>query len=96
MRITAFESTPNPNALKCAVSSGAASPTAPSPLRSYRSAEEASADPLAAALFTIDGVTNILITPSWLTIGKRPDAEWKSLKPKIKRTIEQWGGGHAD
>lgn len=62
-------------------------------IRSYRSREEAFDDPIAAALFAIEGVTNVLITPTWLTVGKRAEVEWRSLKPKIKRALERCGGG---
>lgn len=93
VRITSFESTPNPNAIKCELGGGDTAPLAGGAIRSYRTREEAATDPLAVALFAIDGVTNVLITSAWFTVGKRPEVEWKSLKPKIKRAVERWGNG---
>lgn len=96
MRVIGFESTPNPNALKCLIEGEAAGCDAggqvptnrKAPARSYRSAEEAAGDPLAEALFALDGVTNVLAMPGWVTVCKRSDAVWRSLRPKIKRVIE--------
>lgn len=96
VRVTGFESTPNPNALKCLMGGDASGRDVgghtPSirdgPARSYRSAEEAAGDPLAEALFAVDGVTNVLVMPGWVTVCKRADAAWKPLKPKLKRVIE--------
>lgn len=94
MRVTGFESTPNPNAMKCVVVGAVDAAVAGGgpAIRSYRSAAEAGADPLALALFGIDGVANVLISGGWITVGKHAEAEWKSMKPKIKRAIES----HAD
>lgn len=79
-RITTFQPTPNPNALKCILDAPLAGP-----VRSFRSAAEASADQLAGALFAIPGVTSVLISGGWLTVNKAPDMDW----PKIKRAVEE-------
>lgn len=96
MRVTGFESTPNPNAIKCLLEGDATARDATEqtgrerqgPARSYRSREEAAGDALAEALFSLDGITNVLVMPGWVTVCKRADAAWKSLKPKLKRMIE--------
>jgi predicted hydrolase (HD superfamily) len=95
MRVTGFESTPNPNAIKCVVAGSVSEAVVSNAhaIRSYRSAAEAGADTLAVALFGIDGVANILIAAGWITVGKNADAEWKSMKPKIKRVIESHTDG---
>lgn len=91
IEIAAFESTPNPNAVKCLLT-GAALPERSPPLSvSARTREQAASHPLAAALFELDGVTGVLITPAWLTVNKRADADWRTLKPRIKRAVKQWG-----
>ena len=79
--VTSFESTPNPNAVKCLVEPG------PGTIRSYFSADQAADDPLGLALFSIPGVTNVLIHQSFISICKSPDARWASLKPAIKRVL---------
>jgi len=80
--VTSFESTPNPNAIKCLVS--------PSPTirpRSYFSSDTASDDPLASALFAIDGVTNVLVHAEFVTVSKEPQATWAGLRAKIERVL---------
>ncbi|MFM9957643.1 MAG: NifU N-terminal domain-containing protein [Phycisphaerales bacterium] len=87
LEIASFESTPNPNAVKCVLAGEALPPGAANV--SARTPEEAGVHALAAALFALDGVTGVLITRAWLTVNKSPDAEWKSLKAKIKRAVAQ-------
>lgn len=82
--VTEFQTTPNPNALKCILS---ASP-APQGPRSYLTKEAAANDPLAAALFAIPGVRNLLIHHGWITIGKDPAADWKPLKRELQRVLK--------
>ena len=72
--------TPNPNALKIVL----ARPLDGGP-RSYRTPQDAADDPLANALFAIEGVVGLLLMNSWLTVNKSPDISW----PKLKRDIEQ-------
>jgi hypothetical protein len=86
--IREFHDTPNPAALKCVLDRPVAplSDAAPRP-RSYRSAAEAAPDPLAAALFRLPGVTNILIADNWITVGKSADVSWKNLKPALEKAL---------
>jgi hypothetical protein len=81
--ITQFQETPNPNALKCALDR----PIAEVP-KSYSSASAAAGDPVAARLFSIPGVTNLLIHPTWITVNKSPDVPWKSIKPAVAKALE--------
>ncbi len=81
-RVTSFEPTPNPNALKCMVE-----PSPASSPRSYFNAGQAADDALAAALFDVDGVTNVLIHSAFITVGKRPDASWKSVRAGVERAL---------
>jgi len=82
LRVKSFQATPNPNAVKC-VLEGRLDP-AP---RSYFKAEEAASDPLASSLFAIPGVTNLLLQPDWITVGKAPDADWKPIRAAIERVL---------
>jgi hypothetical protein len=79
-----FQETPNPNALKCILDR----PAADRP-RSYFAAPEAAADPLAARLFAIDGVTNVLINADWVTVGKRPDAPWPRIRAAVQKVLRE-------
>jgi len=82
-KIIEFVSTPNPNAMKCVLDVPLGSGT-----RSYFSAASAAGDAHAAALFAIEGVTNVLIHESgWVTVSKSPDVAWPALKKKIERTL---------
>lgn len=85
--ITEFQSTPNPNALKCILSQQLpAEPLARSP-RSYFNSSDAQTDPLASKFFALSGVTSILITPDWITVVKVPDVKWSVLKPQIESVL---------
>lgn len=79
-----FQQTPNPNALKCVLNRPVGGGR-----RSYFNAEEARDDALAAALFAIPGVTNVLIQGDWVTVGKSPGADWKSIQPSIERVLRE-------
>ncbi|MEM7621770.1 MAG: NifU N-terminal domain-containing protein, partial [Planctomycetota bacterium] len=82
-RVTRFESTPNPNALKCLVE------PSPGPVpRSYRAADEAAGDDVAEALFEIPGVTSMLIHEEFITVVKSPAARWKPIRDAVKSTLK--------
>lgn len=87
-RVREFQETPNPGAIKCVLEG----PIAPLPgaelkPRSYRTAESAHADPLASRLFGVPGVSNVLIASDWVTIGKSPEASWKSVKSAVEQAL---------
>ena len=56
--------------------------------RSFRDAASAQADPLADALFAVEGVTNVLINGDWVTVNKTPQAEWKRVKRGIEKALK--------
>jgi hypothetical protein len=87
LKVRTFQDTPNPNALKCVLNRRVAE----SP-KSYFKPEDAAADPFAASLFAIPGVTNILIHSDWITVSKRPDADWKSIKSGLERVLHDTPG----
>lgn len=80
-RITRVERTPNPNAIKCLVEPG------PGAIRSYFNAEQAAGDPLASALFAVEGVTNVLIHQAFISINKAPDADWAPVRRGIEQAL---------
>tara|TARA_Y100001933_G_C18870837_1_gene509887 strand:+ start:395 stop:679 length:285 start_codon:yes stop_codon:yes gene_type:complete len=93
MRLVGFETTPNPNAMKCVIEG-----TDPaSPVRSYFNAAQAqeAGDGLACALFAIPGVTNVLVHTAFVTVGKAPDAKWAPIRRSV-RAVLQRHGDHAD
>ncbi|HVU65234.1 MAG TPA: NifU N-terminal domain-containing protein [Phycisphaerales bacterium] len=89
--IVEFQTTPNPNALKCILDrplapASIASSERPA-LRSFRSAGEAASDPLARALLGVAGLTSVLIADGWITINKSPAAAWPSIKKEVQRVL---------
>jgi hypothetical protein len=80
--VRAFQPTPNPNALKCVLDRRIADRP-----RSYFRPEQASADPVAAGLFAIAGVTNVLISGDWVTVNKSSEAQWPAIKSAVERVL---------
>jgi hypothetical protein len=84
--ITRFEPTPNPNAIKCMVE------PSPGPVpRSYFNAAQVDPadDPLASALFQIEGVKTLLIHTRFITVNKSPDAPWPRIKKAVEATLTE-------
>jgi hypothetical protein len=79
-----FQATPNPNAGKFVldrkVLEGGGS-------RSFSSAAQASAHPIAKALFELAGVASIFMVSDFVTVTKTADAEWSALVPDVERAI---------
>lgn len=80
--VTRYQSTPNPNALKCfldgRISDGP---------RSFRSPAEGAGDPIAAPLFAVPGVAGLLFNGDWMTVNKQEGADWPALKLGIERVL---------
>jgi hypothetical protein len=81
-----FQPTPNPNAGKfvCGrtIVEGRSS-------RSFYDAGQAAADPIAAALFELDGVASIFMVEDFVTVTKQPSADWGELIPRVIETLER-------
>lgn len=86
-RVLKYQETPNPNALKVYLDRRAGGS-----IRSYFRPEEAAADSMAAAIFAVPGVTNVLINGDWLTVNKSPGAPW----PQVKQGVEAALAGAAE
>lgn len=80
--ITQFETTPNPNAMKCWLDR----PISDRP-RSFLDAQAAAADPVAEALFSQAGVTTLLFNGQWITVNKQPDQDWSAVKRCVERVL---------
>jgi Fe-S cluster biogenesis protein NfuA len=77
------EATPNPEVLKFLPGRDVLGEGS----RDFRSAEEATASPLAAELFGIDGVERVHFGADFLTVGKGRDQDWAHLKAPILAAI---------
>src|SRR5687768_6111228 len=78
-KIADIEDTPNPDAKKFVLKE----PLTWGVSRSYENAAEAAADPLAAALFGIDHVTNVFYVDRWLTVTQDGAADWRELSREL-------------
>ena len=84
-KIAEIEPTPNPNAMKFVLKE----PLTWGLSRSYASAEEAQNDPLAAALFGIDHVSNVFYVDHWITVTQDGGADWKELLRRLATPIRE-------
>jgi NFU1 iron-sulfur cluster scaffold homolog, mitochondrial len=82
-RIDDIEDTPNPNAKKFILRE----PLTWGIARSYENAEQAKDDPLAAALFAIDSVTNVFYVDRWITVTQDGGADWRVLSRLVAEPI---------
>ena len=82
--ITRYETTPNPNALKCWLDR----PISDRP-RSFLNADMAADDPLALRLFADAGLTTLLLNGDWITINKPADAAWPAVKKAVEAALAQ-------
>ena len=83
-KISEIEPTPNPNARKFILKE----PLTWGVSRSYDNAAQAADDPLAAALFDIEHVTNVFYVDHWITVTQDGQADWpellRALAPPIR------------
>lgn len=86
LEVKAFESTPNPNAIKAVVDG-----VTGDRVRSYFTAEQAAGDALGEALFAIPGVSNVLIHTGFVTVCKVAGAGWGPIKAGVKRALREHG-----
>jgi len=79
-----FQPTPNPNAGKFVtdreVVPGGAS-------RSYHDPAQARGDALGEALMALDGVASVFMVEDFVTVTKRPEADWQELIPRVEAAI---------
>ncbi len=82
-KIAEIEGTPNRNALKFILKE----PLTWGVTCSYDNAEQAKDDPLAAALFDIDHVTNVFYVDRWITVTQDGGADWQDLAREVADPI---------
>lgn len=80
--VTEFETTPNPNALKCRLDQSIS--THP---RSFLNPTMAKDDPIAHALFTEAGAVCVLMNGDWITVNKHASADWRAVKSKVREIL---------
>lgn len=77
-----FETTPNPNAIKCVLDTPRVGD-----IVSAGSPGEANGDLLALELLAITGVTRVLLHTEFIAVSKSPDASWLTVKRAIIRVL---------
>jgi len=77
-----IQPTPNPNAAKFILDRKIAD----QPI-SFFNADQAAGHPVAARLFCINGVSNVMLLGDFVTIGKRPQASWAEIKGKVAAVL---------
>lgn len=85
MNVIDIEPTPNPDALKFILDGsvlGAGS-------RSFDTPASAAQDPLAAALFAVNGVQSVFYMAQFVTVTKTPSVTWTDLQPSVINAIKK-------
>jgi hypothetical protein len=81
-----FQSTPNPNAGKFSadrrIVEGKAS-------KSYYGPAQAADDPVARALFALDGVASVFMVDDFVTVTRQPGMPWEALIPRVIEALER-------
>jgi Fe-S cluster biogenesis protein NfuA len=77
------EATPNPATLKFLPGK----PVLGSGTKDFRNAEAAAVSPLAAALFSVSGVTGVFLGSDFVTVTKTDDQDWQHIKPAVLGAI---------
>jgi hypothetical protein len=78
-----FEPTPNANAYKV---------TVPSPFCNGSrivSTPEKATTPVAKALISVPGVQSLFFLNDFVTVTKKPEADWDSILPLVKAALEK-------
>ena len=77
------EPTPKPNAMKFT----ADRVLNDGPTKTFYDAEAAQADPVAAALFALDGVTGVMLLANFCSVNKSAEADWDALAPQVETIL---------
>ncbi len=87
------DDTPNPLTLKFTPGKDVLGPDGGA--REFRSAEEAAASPLAAAIFSVEGVSRVFLGSDFLTVTKHAgDLDWRHLKaPVLAQIMDHYTSG---
>jgi NFU1 iron-sulfur cluster scaffold homolog, mitochondrial len=87
-KIDNIEETPNPNAVKFILKE----PVTAGTTRSFHSAAEAAADPLAGPLFAVGDISSVFYMDRMITVEKADEADWDDLLPRLAVPIRAAAG----
>jgi Scaffold protein Nfu/NifU N terminal len=71
-----ISTTPNEHALKFTIDRQAIE----SGHKTFANAQEAAESPVAKALFSLEGVASVFLMADFITVTKKPDANWDNLQ----------------
>jgi hypothetical protein len=80
--VITVDTTPNPNAVKFTVGQSVGGPTTFVP-------SKPTDDPMAKELLALEGVTSVFLTADFVTISKRPEADWSTIVPAAQAILEE-------
>ena len=79
-----IQATPNPNALKFVLDHAIAS----QPM-SFFSAESARDHAIASGLFSVAGVSSLLLLNDFVTVNKQSDAGWPAITGRVREVLKK-------
>ena len=79
-----IQATPNPNAVKFVLDGEITDRPV-----SFLNPEEGKGHPLASQLFSIGGVTSVLLLGDFVTINKRSDVKWESITGNVEEILKK-------
>jgi Fe-S cluster biogenesis protein NfuA len=81
------ETTPNPESLKFLPGKAVLPADAGVMARDFKSFKESQASPLAKKIFQIEGVSGVFLADKYITITKKEEVDWQTLKPQLFANI---------
>ncbi len=85
-----IQSTPNPNALKFVLNM----PVKTEGKVTYKSADQAGQNPMAAAIFTVPNVSEVYFYDNYVTVTQDGNVDWDVIEEQIKRIILDHAESH--
>ncbi|MNW47400.1 hypothetical protein D3C74_247270 [compost metagenome] len=79
------QDTPNPNSVKI----NASETLFEGPKSTSLKVGDETEHPLAKALLSIEGVDNIFGIKDFVTVSKRPDADWDDILPQVEKVFAE-------
>jgi hypothetical protein len=83
-QVKEIQPTPNPNAAKFVLDREISE----RPI-SFLQATEGKDHPVASQLFSINGVTSVLMLGDFVTIKKKPEIPWKTITEKVEEILQK-------
>ncbi len=81
-RVVEIQPTPNPNAAKFILDGRISEQPV-----SFFNAAAAKDHPIASQLFSLNGVTSLLLLGDFLTVNKSPSVKWADLTKKVEQVL---------